>query len=103
MTKPRYQRSFRHPDFASSGVLQLRKFLLRLRLIIPSSFGISHSSFSALCSLRGFHLFGVFAEPRLAVAPRTVMECRLSGTDVCCVPFPGFEDWRLQGTPVGKA
>src|SRR5262245_51091115 len=56
-----------------------------------------------LSGLRGFHFFGVFAEPRFAVAPRTMMERRLSSTDVCCVPFPGFQDRSLQGTPVGKA
>src|SRR5262249_20484778 len=55
------------------------------------------------CSLRGFHLFAVFAEPRFAVAPCTMMECRLSSIDVCCVPFPSFEDRSLQGPAIGKA
>ncbi len=57
----------------------------------------------ALCGLRGFHLFRVFAEPRFAIAPRTVMEGRLRSTDVCCVAFPSFEDRSLQGASIGKA
>src|SRR5262249_32009609 len=55
------------------------------------------------CCFRGFHISGVFAKPRFAVAPRTMMECRLSSTNVCCVPFPGFEDRSLQGASIGKA
>src|SRR5439155_25543914 len=56
----------------------------------------------ALRGLRGFHILAVLAEARFAVAPRTVMECRLSSTDVGCVPFPSFEHRRLQGPPIGK-
>src|SRR5260370_37595059 len=55
-----------------------------------------------LCGLRGFHLFGVFAEPSVAIAPCTVMECCLSSTNVCCVPFPSFEDRSLQGAAIRK-
>src|SRR4026208_503622 len=56
-----------------------------------------------LCCLRGFHLFGIFAEPRFAIAPRTVMECRLGSNNVCCVAFPSFQDWSLQSPSVRKA
>src|SRR6266480_5778525 len=56
-----------------------------------------------LCRLRSLHLFCVFAVTRVAVAPRAVMERRLSSTDVCCVPFPSFEYRSLQGASVGKA
>src|SRR5262249_47770929 len=58
---------------------------------------------SKLRGFRGFHLFGVLAETRFAIAPRAVMERRLSSTKVCFVPFPSFKDRSLQSAPIGKA
>jgi hypothetical protein len=48
-----------------------------------------------LRSLRGFHLLGVFAEARFAVAPGAVMERLLCLRHVRLIAFPGFEHWSL--------
>src|SRR5205085_7983104 len=46
---------------------------------------------AASCRLRGFHVFGVFAEPGLAVAQSAVMECPLRVGDIRRLAFPCFE------------
>src|SRR2546426_10096341 len=67
-----------------------------------STWQCAYPNCAALCGLR-FHIFGVCAEARFAVAPRAVMERRLSSTNVCFVPFPSFEYRSLQGAAIGKA
>src|SRR5439155_23947199 len=56
-----------------------------------------------LRGLRALHRFSIFTEPRLAVAPGTMMKCLLRSSNVCCLAFPSLKHGSLQSTSVGKA
>jgi len=47
--------------------------------------------FAFLCRLGGLHVFDVFAEARLAIAPRAVMERLLCLGQVRLITLPGFQ------------
>src|SRR5690349_18802130 len=82
--------------------LTVRKFRpMPAGLLCPGN-ACAPSQSETSCGLCGFHVFGVFAEPRLAIAPGTVMEGGLSSTDVRCIAFPSLEHWSLQCAAVGK-
>jgi hypothetical protein len=51
--------------------------------------------FAASRRLRGFHVFGVFTEARLAIAPRAVVERLLRLGHIRLFTFPGFKNWSL--------
>src|SRR6266480_2581333 len=57
---------------------------------------------TASCRLRGFHVFGVFAEPGLAVARGAMMKRLLGSSDIRRLAFPSFKHRRLQSAPEGK-
>src|SRR5205823_14966272 len=67
-----------------------------------STWRCAYSNCAALCGLR-FHILGIFAEARFAVAPRAVMERLLRSSNLRAVAFPCFKHRSLQGAPIGKA
>ena len=77
------------------GHKELSSCPARLRSILFREENTVERATTALRRLRGFHLFGVLAVARFAVAPGAVMERLLRLGHVGLIAFPSFEHWSL--------